>query len=105
MGFRKEASACIVLSSQGYPEKPVKGEPIEGLAEVAAMEGVEVFHAGTKKSGDQVVSAGGRVLNVCATGPQLRDALKRAYGAAARIHWPSKISRHDIGRRVIERSA
>lgn len=105
MGFRKEASTCIVLASQGYPEKPTKGEAISGLAEAAAVEGVEVFHAATLENGEQTLAAGGRVLNVCATGPQLRDALKRAYVAASRIQWPSKILRHDIGRRVLERSS
>jgi phosphoribosylamine--glycine ligase len=51
----------------------------------------------------KVVSAGGRVLNVCATGPELRDALKRAYDAAGEIHWPSKYLRRDIGKRILTR--
>ncbi len=101
--FRKEAAACLVLASQGYPKKPARGEVIEGLEEAAAIDGVEVFHAGTARRQDQVVSAGGRVLNVCATGPHLRDALKLAYQAAAQIRFPSKILRRDIGRRVLEK--
>lgn len=103
LSFRKEASACLVLASRGYPEKPVKGEPIEGLDEAAALDGVEVFHAGTAKKDGRIVAAGGRVLNVCATGPQLIDALRRAYGAAGMIQWPSKILRQDIGRQVLEK--
>jgi phosphoribosylamine--glycine ligase len=90
-----------VLASQGYPDRPVTGEPIDGLDEAAAVEGVAVFHAATALEDGRVVSAGGRVLNVCATGANLAEALRRAYAAAARIDWPSKILRHDIGRRVV----
>lgn len=104
MSFRKEHSACIVLASKGYPEKPAKGDPIEGLDRVAGMDGVEVFHAGTASKGGQIVAAGGRVLNVCATGPQLRDALKKAYTAAGQIQWANKTLRMDIGRRVLQGS-
>ena len=103
--FRKEAAACVVLASQGYPEKPIKGEPILGLELAEEMEGVEIFHAATALKDGEIVAAGGRVLNVCATGPQLRDALKRAYIAANHIRWPSKIFRQDIGRQVLERGA
>ncbi len=99
--FRKEASACLVLASRGYPETPVRGEEIQGLEVIAQREFVEVFHAGTAVKDGKVVAAGGRVLDVCATGPQLRDALKRAYAASAVVHWPSKILRHDIGRDVV----
>lgn len=102
--FRKEAAACVVLASQGYPEKPIKGEPITGLPLAGEQEGVEVFHAATALKDGQVVAAGGRVLNVVATGSQLREALKRAYIAANCIRWPSKILRQDIGRQVLERS-
>jgi phosphoribosylamine---glycine ligase len=100
--FRKEASACIVLASAGYPGKPVKGEPIAGVAAAEAHPGVTVFHAGTALRDGELVSAGGRVLNVCATGTELVDALRRAYAAAAEIDWPSKLFRRDIGRRVVE---
>lgn len=103
--FRKEAAACVVLASQGYPEKPIKGEAIEGLEQAGNVEGVEIFHAATALKDGALVAAGGRVLNVCATGPQLRDALKRAYVAANCIRWPSKILRQDIGRQVLERNA
>ena len=101
--FRKEAAACIVLASEGYPEKPIKGDVITGIETAAAQEGVEIFHAGTAVKDGQLVAAGGRVLNVCASGATLRDALKRAYTAAAAIRWESKILRHDIGRRVLNR--
>lgn len=101
--FRKEATACLVLASEGYPEKPVKGEAITGIENASQQEGIEIFHAATATKDDQLVAAGGRVLNVCASGPSLRDALKRAYLAAAMIRWPSKVMRHDIGRRVLNR--
>jgi phosphoribosylamine--glycine ligase len=100
--FRKEAAACIVLASFGYPGKPVKGEVIEGLDRAAAREGVQVFHAGTAERDGQILSAGGRVLGVSAVGHGLAEALKRAYEATAEIQWPSKVIRRDIGRRVLE---
>ncbi len=101
LSFRKEASVCLVLAAAGYPGKPVKGEVIEGLGEAAAMEGVEIFHSGTAQRDGRFVSAGGRVLNVCATGPEMVEALRRAYAAANVISWPGKAFRRDIGRRVL----
>jgi len=106
--FKKEAAVCIVLASEGYPARPVKGEPIRGIGSARAHEGVEVFHAGTAldaEDGKTVVTAGGRVLNVCATGDTLVEALRRAYGAAGEISWPAKVFRRDIGRRVLEQQA
>jgi len=101
--FRKEASAVVVLASRGYPEKPIKGEPIAGLEAAAAHDGAVVFHAGTSRVDGRVVASGGRVLNVGGTGPDLATALRVAYGAAGEISWPSKILRTDIGRRLVER--
>ncbi len=103
LNFAKNAAACVVLASRGYPEKPAKGEAITGIESAAANEDVAVFHAGTGMADDNVVATGGRVLDVCATGPNLREALRRAYSAAAEISWPSKILRRDIGRRVLNR--
>lgn len=102
--FGKTAAACIVLASSGYPGNAVKGQPIRGLDAARAQEDVEVFHAGTARApdGDALVTAGGRVLSVCARGERLVDALKRAYAAAAVIEWPGKVFRRDIGRRVLE---
>ncbi|MCP3959866.1 MAG: phosphoribosylamine--glycine ligase [bacterium] len=104
LNFRKEAAACIVLASKGYPEKPAKGDVITGLEAAAGQEGVEIFQAGTAIKDGQLVAAGGRVLNVCASGATLRDALKRAYGAATAVRWDNRIFRHDIGRRVLNRA-
>ena len=68
----------------------VSGEEIAGLEEASDLPDVVVFHAGTNVSGDRVVTAGGRVLNVCATGSDLAEALSKAYDAADRISWPGK---------------
>jgi phosphoribosylamine--glycine ligase len=100
--FRHEAAACVVLASPGYPGRPLQGEVIGGLDRAGALPGVQIFHAGTALVGDELVSAGGRVLNVCATGPDLAAALKRAYAAATEVDWPGKVFRRDIGRRVLE---
>ena len=101
--FKKAASAVVVLVSDGYPERPAKGEPIEGLEAAEANDQVVVFHAGTAAVDGRVVAVGGRVLNVAAIGPDLPSALVAVYGAAATIEWPSKRFRSDIGRRLIER--
>jgi phosphoribosylamine--glycine ligase len=99
--FKKEAAVCLVIGAKGYPERPIKGDPIHGIEQAAAIDGVEVFHAGTALEGGQVVSNGGRVLNICATGSQLREALRRAYQAAGEIRWSNAVLRTDIGRRVL----
>jgi phosphoribosylamine--glycine ligase len=101
--FRKEASAVIVLASEGYPEKPERGQAIEGLAAAARHPNVVVFHAGTAEVDGQVVAAGGRVLGVAATGAELTDALRSAYAATQEISWPALRYRKDIGRRLVER--
>ena len=100
--FKKEASACVVLASRGYPGTPVKGDSITGIAKAETIPGVTVFHAATALRDDQLITNGGRVLNVCATGVTLREALKRTYTAAQTIDWPNKVLRRDIGRAVLE---
>lgn len=104
LSFRREVAACVVLASPGYPGLPVQGEPIRALDHAAAMEGVEVFQAGTRRetADGELVSAGGRVLSVCALAPDLHGALERAYQAVAEVDWPGKLYRRDIGRRVLE---
>jgi phosphoribosylamine---glycine ligase len=104
LSFRREVAACVVLASPGYPGRPLQGEPIRALDRAAAVEGVEVFQAGTRRepADDELVSAGGRVLSVCALAPDLHGALERAYQAVAEVDWPGKLYRRDIGRRVLE---
>jgi phosphoribosylamine--glycine ligase len=104
LSFRREVAACVVLASPGYPGRPLQGEPIRGLDRAAALPGVEIFHAGTALAGDELVSAGGRVLSVCALDPDLAGALKKAYAAVAEIDWPGKVYRHDIGRRLVDQA-
>jgi phosphoribosylamine--glycine ligase len=99
--FRKAAAACLVVAAEGYPDKPAKGDPIEGLEEAGAAADVEIFHAGTGLEGKTLVASGGRVLNVCATAPTLREALRRAYQAAGEIRWSKAVYRQDIGRRIL----
>jgi phosphoribosylamine--glycine ligase len=100
--FKREVAACLVLAAGGYPDKVEKGQVIEGLDAARNLPGVEIFHAGTALQDETVVTAGGRVLNVCAVGPNLREALRRAYAAAGEIRWPGRQLRRDIGRRLVE---
>jgi phosphoribosylamine--glycine ligase len=100
--FDDGAAACVVLANAGYPGKPSVGDAIAGLDEAARQPGAVVFHAGTRRdAAGAVVAASGRVLNVCAHGGTLAEALDRAYAAADRIQWPSRTLRRDIGRRVV----
>jgi phosphoribosylamine--glycine ligase len=95
--WRDEACVTVVLASEGYPASPRTGDPIEGLEAASAVEGVVVFHAGTKAGSDGgVVTSGGRVLNVTGSGPTLAVARERAYAAAGRISWPGIQYRRDI---------
>lgn len=101
LAFRSGASSCLVLANEGYPGKAASGDEIEGIEAARAREGVVVFHAGTRRRYGQLIAVGGRVLNVCAVGDDLGQALGRAYDAAAYIDWPAKAMRPDIGRRVL----
>ncbi len=93
------ASACVVAASAGYPGAYRRGDRLSGLAELKLMAGVEVFHAGTELRENEYWTAGGRVLNVCATGSDLRAALERAYSGMARVRFEGMQARRDIGRR------
>jgi len=92
------ACATVVLAAPGYPGPVPHGIPIFGLEEAAAMEEVWVFHAGTARRGEQVVTAGGRVLAVTARGPDVEAAADRAYAAVSRIRFEGMQFRRDIGR-------
>lgn len=87
----------VVLASKGYPEKPETGKIIHGLNYVKNMENVIVFHAGTKKEGEFIVTSGGRVLNVCAYGDTLKEAKEKAYEAIKYICFEGMYYRKDIG--------
>ena len=97
--WAKESSACVVLAARGYPSRPETGARIEGLERARAHPGVEIFHAGTARSaGGEWLTAGGRVLNVAATGATLDEALARCYGAVGEIQWDGMHYRRDIGK-------
>jgi phosphoribosylamine--glycine ligase len=98
-----DAALTVVMATKGYPGSYGKGSLIEGLEAAAQVEGVEIFHAGTKADGDKVLANGGRVLNICARGKSVREAQVRAYQAIDRIKWPQGFCRRDIGWRAIAR--
>jgi len=90
------AAVTIVLASGGYPDKYETGKSISGLEDAAKLEGVQVFHAGTKSTGGEIKTAGGRVLAVTALGSSIHDARERTYEAVSRIHFENCHYRHDI---------
>jgi phosphoribosylamine--glycine ligase len=100
-----DPALTVVMAAKGYPGSYARGSVIEGLDAAAQVEGVEIFHAGTKAEGGKIVANGGRVLNVSAIGKTVKEAQARAYAAIARIRWPDGFYRHDIGWRAVEREA
>ncbi len=98
------AAVCVVMAAKGYPEAPVTGSAIRG-AEQDFGPDVILFHAGTARDGDGVLrAAGGRVLNVCASGATVAEARAKAYAAVEAIDWPDGFYRRDIGWRALERA-
>ena len=91
------------MASGGYPGAFNKGNTIRGIAVAERDEAVKVFHAGTKQSGDDVVTNGGRVLNVTAIGPDIRGAIVSAYDAVSHIHFDGAHFRSDIGKKALDR--
>ena len=98
-----DAALTVVMASKGYPGDYQKGSVIEGLEDAAQVEGVEIFHAGTKSVDGKILANGGRVLNVSALGKTVAEAQARAYAAIDRINWPQGFCRRDIGWRAIAR--
>jgi len=101
--YTPEAAVCVVMASGGYPGKYEKGKVIHGLEEVAKMEKVKVFHAGTKKVDGRFVTNGGRVLGVTALGADIKEAIERAYSAVSKITWENVHYRKDIGAKALRR--
>ena len=98
-----EPALTVVMAAKGYPGDYAKGSRIEGLDEAAKVEGVEIFHAGTKANGTDILANGGRVLNITASGKTVSEAQRRAYDAIGCIKWPQGFYRRDIGWQAIAR--
>ncbi len=101
--WKRSTAMVVVMAADGYPGHYAKGSQINNLAEAGAIEGVEIFHAGTKFKGKKVVANGGRVLGVTSIGKTVKDAQDKAYEAVDAIEWPDGFCRRDIGWRAIER--
>ena len=99
--WSRTASVCVVMASGGYPGSYAKGKPISGLAEAGALPNTKIFHAGTAKAGDQIVTNGGRVLGVTAWAGTLSAARDAAYQAVERIHFEGAHYRHDIAAKAL----
>ena len=98
-----DVALTVVMASNGYPGDYQKGTEIRGLDAAAAVEGVEIFHAGTERRDGRLLATGGRVLNISARGRTVAEAQARAYAAIDRIDWPGGFCRRDIGWRAIAR--
>ncbi|WP_370335164.1 phosphoribosylamine--glycine ligase [Parvularcula marina] len=100
LDWMDDAAANIVMATKGYPDGYDKGSEIKGVDAANEMEGVVVFHAGTKSDGGKLLAYGGRVLNITATGATTGEALDRAYAAVDAIDWPEGFFRADIGKHL-----
>jgi phosphoribosylamine--glycine ligase len=102
--WHDDAAITVVMAANGYPGDYGKGSEIRGLDAAQAVEGVEIFHAGTARDGGgRLIATGGRVLNVSARGKTLAEARERAYAAVGKIDWPGGFCRSDIGWRALQR--
>ncbi len=102
--WKKDPAVCVVISSEGYPGKYRKGDAISGIDDANSIDGVQVFHAGTAFTNDSVVTAGGRVLGVTATGGDIAAAKEKAYEAVGKIHFRGMHYRKDIADRAVGRT-
>ena len=98
-----DAALTVVMAANGYPDAYKKGSEIRGLEAAGKVEGVQVFHAGTRAEGGHVVANGGRVLNVTASASTIEEARARAYKAVDLIDWPEGFCRRDIAWRAVAR--
>jgi phosphoribosylamine--glycine ligase len=99
--WRPEAAVCVVMASAGYPASSTKGQPIRGLADAGRLPDTKVFHAGTARANDQIVTNGGRVLGVTALGCGLAQARDRAYEAVRKIQFDGAQFRRDIADKAL----
>jgi phosphoribosylamine--glycine ligase len=98
-----DPAVTVVMAAKGYPDAPQKGSVIRGLDATAAVPGVTLFHAGTAIKDGEIVANGGRVLNVTATAPTLKQAVESAYAAVDKLDWPGGFCRRDIAWRALKR--
>ncbi len=101
--WSEQAALTVILATKGYPDSYPRGSEIRGLDAAAKVEGVEIFHAGTKADGSRILANGGRVLNVSAMAPSVEEARTRAYRAVDLIDWPEGFCRRDIAWRAVSR--
>jgi phosphoribosylamine--glycine ligase len=98
-----EAALTVIMATKGYPASYPRGSEIRGLEAASKVEGVQIFHAGTKADGKRLLANGGRVLNVTAMAPTVEQARERAYKAISLIDWPEGFYRSDIAWRAVGR--
>jgi phosphoribosylamine---glycine ligase len=103
--FAGDHALAVVMAANGYPGTPLRGGEIGGLSRAAAMAGVEVYQAATKRRDQAIVADGGRVLVMTGVAPDLPTARQRAYAAVEAIDWPSGFYRRDIGARALNRGS
>lgn len=101
--WHDDTAIVVVMAANGYPGSYEKGSEIRNLPAAEAVEGVTIFHAGTKAEDSRILANGGRVLNVMATGANIEEVRSRAYTAVERIDWPQGFCRNDIGWRALQR--
>jgi len=99
-----DVALTVAMASGGYPGAYTKGHVIHGLDAAGKLPGIQIFHAGTERRGNDIVTAGGRVLSVTATGKTVAEAQARAYAAVDLIHWEGSFARRDIGWRALART-
>lgn len=105
INWKPDASVCVVMASKGYPGPYDHGASIAGLEEAAAEPGVKIFHAGTSRANDQILTNGGRVLGITGLGRDIREAIATTYRAVKKIHWEGAHYRTDIGVRALAKVA
>lgn len=101
LAWDNRACACVVCASGGYPGNYAKDKEISGLDQAAKLDDLVVFHAGTKKAGDKILTSGGRVLAVTGLGATIKDALNKTYTAVGKINFEGMHFRQDIGKRAL----
>ena len=99
--WSEDVALTVVMAATGYPGTPLKGTEIRGLDAAAKIDGVEIFHAGTRRDGGRLLADGGRVLNITARAKSVAEAQAHAYAAVSLIDWPGGFCRKDIGWRAL----